>query len=201
VNGSAGVKGVAGSGIGSVGLLAGAAFQNTTGLLVTGNSSVSENESVYFTTGSAGKGECDFDGGPGFNCSSDRNLKADFTQTDARALLAKVAALPEWKYRMKGSLDRAWYVGPTAQDFRAAFGLGANDTTINTANAQGVALTAIKGLNQKLDDAIAARDAEIAALKQQVAALQSLAARVSALENSPPVAVSATYQAARAVEP
>jgi hypothetical protein len=84
-------------------------------------------------------------------------------------MLTKVVSLPEWKYQMKHGKSSDWYMGPTAQDFRAAFGLGTDDTHINTANAQGVALTAIKGLNQKLD----AQAAEIAELKAANAALRA----------------------------
>jgi hypothetical protein len=46
--------------------------------------------------------------------------------------------------------------------------IGNNDTTINTGNAQGVALTAIKGLNQKLDEALKAKGAEIRELKLEM---------------------------------
>ncbi len=42
-------------------------------------------------------------------------------------------------------------MGPTAQDFRAAFGLGEDETTISVVDEQGVALAAIQGLNQKLE--------------------------------------------------
>jgi hypothetical protein len=38
-----------------------------------------------------------------------------------------------------------------AQDFRAAFGLGEDDKHIATVDADGVALAAIQGLNQKLE--------------------------------------------------
>ncbi len=46
-------------------------------------------------------------------------------------------------------------MGPTAQDFSEAFGLGAEDRHINTIDADGVALAAIQGLykqNQTLKE-------------------------------------------------
>ena len=55
-----------------------------------------------------------------------------------------------------------------AQDFHAAFGLGTDDKHIATVDADGVALAAIQGLNQKLNE----KDAEIQALKQSVAELK-----------------------------
>ena len=55
-------------------------------------------------------------------------------------------------------------MGPMAQDFYAAFGLGEDDTHISTVDADGVALAAIQGLyaeNQALK-------AEVAAQQQQL---------------------------------
>jgi len=39
-----------------------------------------------------------------------------------------------------------------ARDFHAAFGLGESEKRINTVDADGVALAAIQGLNQKLEE-------------------------------------------------
>jgi hypothetical protein len=58
-----------------------------------------------------------------------------------------------------------------AQDFRAAFGLGETDLGINTIDADGVALTAIQGLNAKLEEKVASQAAEIAELRRMVEAL------------------------------
>jgi len=153
---------------------------------------ISNNASASFVGGREGTGRCNFYGGSGWECSSDRNLKEDFRAVDARAVLREVAAMPEWNYRFKhGNGTR--FVGPTAQDFHAAFGLGASDTTINTANAQGVALVAIKALAQTVQE----KDAEIARLEQNLAATEKLVARqdrrVAALER---LAVNQSSQAA-----
>lgn len=43
------------------------------------------------------------------------------------------------------------HIGPMAQDFNAAFQLGESDRAITTVDADGVALAAIQGLNQKLE--------------------------------------------------
>jgi len=143
--------------------------------------------SAYFAGGnSSPSGACSYAGGPGWNCSSDRTLKEHFTEINPTDVLSKVASLPEWKYQMKRGKPAEWFMGPTAQDFRAAFGLGSNDTTINTANAQGVALTAIKGLDQKLDAALKAKDAEIADLKRQVAEQKTAMAELTALVHNLP---------------
>lgn len=83
---------------------------------------------------------------------SDRNAKRDFSTVDPREVLAKVAALPlsEWQY--KAAPGQA-HLGPMAQDFHAAFGLnGSDDKHIATVDEGGVALAAIQGLNEKVED-------------------------------------------------
>ncbi|MFO1305471.1 MAG: tail fiber domain-containing protein [Burkholderiales bacterium] len=96
-----------------------------------------------------------------WNSTSDRAMKADFDPVDAQEILARVASLPigTWSYRTQNPSIR--HMGPVAQDFRAAFGLGENDTTIATVDADGVALAAIQGLNAKVE----AQAREIAQLK------------------------------------
>lgn len=91
-----------------------------------------------------------------FVSSSDRNAKENFEAVNARAALAKVLSLPitSWNFKQDPA---ARHIGPMAQDFRAAFNLGADDRHIATVDAEGVALAAIQGLNQKLDE----KDAEI----------------------------------------
>jgi hypothetical protein len=73
------------------------------------------------------------------------------------------------------------HLGPMAQDFKAAFGLGDSDTGIATVDEGGVALAAIQGLNQKVEDRVQAleheikrRDTENAALKARLDRLEKL---------------------------
>ena len=102
---------------------------------------------------------------------SDRNSKENFAAIKPADVLARVAALPitEWKYKVEP--DGTEHLGPMAQDFHAAFGLnGPDDKHIATVDEEGVALAAIQGLNQKLNE----KDAEIEALQQSVAELKQL---------------------------
>jgi hypothetical protein len=111
--------------------------------------------------------------------ASDRNAKEDFAAVNPRMVLEKVSALPitEWKYKVEP--DGAEHIGPMAQDFHAAFGLnGADDKHISTVDEGGVALAAIQGLNQKLNQ----KDAEIETLKEKAARVDSLERRLSELE-------------------
>jgi len=146
--------------------------------VATGSSSIAG----LFKGGSQGTGTCTYSGGSGWNCTSDRNLKEDFTEIDPETVLAAVVAMPEWKYRMKQGVPSKWFMGPTAQDFHAAFGLGTDDTKINTANAQGVALTAIKGLDHKLATALHEKDVEIAELKRQLGDAKAALAEIAELK-------------------
>lgn len=102
--------------------------------------------------------------------NSDRDQKTDFTPVDAAAVLAKVAALPIQQWRFKAEDTSVKHVGPMAQDFRTAFGLGEIPTAIATVDADGVALAAIQGLNRKLEET----RAENAALKARLDKLEQL---------------------------
>lgn len=124
-------------------------------------------------------------GGGSWASLSDANAKENFREVDDAALLAKIAALPvrEWNYRTQASTIR--HLGPTAQDFRAAFGLGESDTGITGVDADGVALAAIQALHAEVGSQkaevgrIRKLEEENAALKQQV---EDLARRLRALE-------------------
>ncbi len=111
-----------------------------------------------------------------FVSASDRNLKENFRPVNPREVLAKVTALPlsEWNYKDDPA---SRHVGPMAQDFHAAFGVGPDDKHIATVDADGVALAAIQGLNEKLEEqtsALRERDARIARLEAELAELKSL---------------------------
>jgi hypothetical protein len=85
-----------------------------------------------------------------WNNASDRSLKDGFSGVDAMAVLEGAINLPvlRWHYRHDGPAIA--HIGPTAQDFRAVFGLGDGDKVIGTVDADAVALAAIQRLNAKL---------------------------------------------------
>ncbi len=96
--------------------------------------------------------------------TSDYNAKANFADVNPESVLAKVATLPvsEWNYKTDPAAQK--HIGPMAQDFHAAFGLnGSDDKHISVVDEGGVALAAIQGLNQKLNE----KDSEIRGLIQQ----------------------------------
>jgi hypothetical protein len=105
---------------------------------------------------------------------SDRKLKTGFMAVQPEDILARLAALPIQSWRYTNEIAGVRHVGPMAQDFKAAFGLGNDDKFIAFVDEEGVALAAIQGLNQKLEDQLKNRDAEIEDLKQSLADLKKL---------------------------
>lgn len=84
--------------------------------------------------------------GNGCVCSSDRNLKENFARLDTRDVLRRVTAMPITRWNAKG-VPASEHIGPVAQDFHAAFGLGADDLHIASGDLSRVALAAIRGLH------------------------------------------------------
>jgi len=114
---------------------------------------------------------------------SDRNAKANFAAVDNRQVLEQVAALPIQTWNFRAEPETMRHMGPMAQDFYAAFGLGHSDKSIGTVDADGVALAAIQGLYQVVkekDAVIAAQQQEIAAQQEQ---LDKMMRRLSAVES------------------
>lgn len=108
-----------------------------------------------------------------FNTTSDRNAKTGFTPIDPLEVLRKVSelAITRWAFTNSTGVP---HIGPVAQEFHAAFGVGADDRHIATVDADGVALAAIQGLNVKLDAALRSREAEVKALRSEVEDLKTL---------------------------
>ena len=99
---------------------------------------------------------------------SDAGAKQDVTPLDEAEVLAQVAALPVSAWSYKDDETGARHAGPMAQDFHAAFGLGEDDTHISPMDAVGVALAAIKALQEEGQR----KDAEIRALRTRLEALE-----------------------------
>lgn len=87
--------------------------------------------------------------GPGslFGGSS-REIKTDKQPLDDEAVADKVIDLPVERWRYIG--DEKEHVGPYAEDFTEAFGLG-DSATIYFPDLAGVTLVAVKGLGKKIE--------------------------------------------------
>ena len=96
-------------------------------------------------------------------------MKTDLARIDDADVLDKVARLPigTWSYLSERGVR---HVGPMAQDFHAAFGVGEDDRHITSIDEDGVALAAIKALH-----------AENARLRRELAAERAHDRRVDAV--------------------
>lgn len=117
---------------------------------------------------------------------SSREIKEGFTAIDPQTVLAKVTALPlsVWSYKTDGAGIR--HVGPMAEDFAAAFGLGQDDKHIAPSDQASVALLAVQGLHQlvqKKDQQLVELKAENEKLAERLANLEKMVQALSAKPN------------------
>ncbi|HEY0043890.1 MAG TPA: tail fiber domain-containing protein [Allosphingosinicella sp.] len=132
-----------------------------------------------FRTNLGGTTGCNLPAGSGvFNCTSSVTTKANFVPVSGEDVLAKVRQLPitTWNYTSEGAGVR--HLGPMAEDFYTAFGLGVGNTSIGVQDLASVSLAAVQALD--------ARTAELEQLRGEVAQLKSanaaLEQRVGAIE-------------------
>jgi hypothetical protein len=132
---------------------------------------------IRSSTNNANAGVTMAEGAGSWSSLSDRNMKTAIVPADVLSILDRVVSMPmsTWSYIAQGEGVR--HIGPMAQDFAASFGLGENDTTISTIDADGVALAAIQGLNAKLEAENAELHERLAAIEASLQALQSAGAR------------------------
>jgi hypothetical protein len=102
---------------------------------------------------------------------SDRASKGGIVTADTSRVLDGVLSLPisTWHYLTQS--EGVQHLGPMAQDFRAAFGLGDDERHITEVDEGGVALAAIQGLNEKLEKDNASLRGELDALRARMDAL------------------------------
>jgi hypothetical protein len=136
-----------------------------------------------FSGGSGGTNSCTYNGSSsGWSCNAALAMMDDRTAPNYGELLDKLDGMPMAYFHTHGAKKPVRELGMSAEDFRAAFGLGKDDKTIAEGNAYGVALAAAKGLYQKLkvDDAeIAALKARLATQDSAMAAMQATVARLA----------------------
>jgi hypothetical protein len=121
-------------------------------------------------------------GGGSWSSISDRNRKENFLAVDGEDVLARLRSVPlsSWNYKTQDHAIR--HLGPMAQDFAAAFGLGESDLLINTVDIDGVNLAAVKAVADRTD-ALRAENARLRAENAaQARELAELRARVERIE-------------------
>ncbi|NJP67614.1 tail fiber domain-containing protein [Streptomyces spiramenti] len=87
-------------------------------------------------------------------------------------VLEQVARLPVSTWRYHWDPPHVRHVGPMAQDWWQAFGVGENDRTICCTDANGVAIVAIQALHRELNE-----------LRGELAELRAVAAPACHIDN------------------
>jgi hypothetical protein len=141
-----------------------------------------------FRTNLGGTTGCNLPAGSGvFNCTSSRATKMNFASVSGTDVLAKVRALPitTWNYISEG--DKVRHLGPMAEDFYAAFGLGEGSKSIGVQDLASVSLAGVKALEERTAE-LQGKTEEIERLRGEVASLRTANAaledRLTAIETS-----------------
>lgn len=131
-------------------------------------------------------------GGTGWQSVGAGLLKENAAKVDGVDVLDKLMAVPIETWSLKSQEPGIRHMGPMAEDFYAAFGLGEAENTLNTVDVDGVALAAIQGLYTVVKE----KDGQIKQLETRNETLQTelddLKARVTLLEKRASASPSAT---------
>ncbi|GAB4322453.1 MAG: tail fiber domain-containing protein [Candidatus Zixiibacteriota bacterium] len=97
-------------------------------------------------------GACLAAGSGTWSSCSDESLKTNITPVDTDAILAALnrLSITSWSYVSQDSSVR--HIGPMAQEFYRAFGLGKSERHITVIDADGVALAAIQALSRRVEE-------------------------------------------------
>jgi hypothetical protein len=107
---------------------------------------------------------------------SSRDTKTNIEAVHSHEILEELMELPLYTWSYRGDPASAIHIGPTAEDFKEQFDLGACGSTIATVDADGVALAAIQAAGQKIQR-------QHAMLLQQEARLELLEADLRSLQH------------------
>jgi hypothetical protein len=139
---------------------------------------------LYTSTAFTNVGSTLPSGSGSWSSMSDRNSKRNLSDVNTSDLLSKIAALPLSTWNYKSQAESIRHLGPMAQDFRAAFGLGEDDKHIATIDSEGVALAGIQALyklNQEKDEKISELKHALDQSSQQLGELKDQIQKLAAL--------------------
>lgn len=149
---------------------------------------------IFYSNSSLTSGVSLAPGGGSWSSISDRNKKENFKEEDGEQALRKIAgmSISSWNYKSQHPSIR--HLGPTAQDFYAAFHLGESDTKITTADIDGINMLAIQALEkrttelktkieelEKVKSELAEVKTENAEMKRRMAKLEATMQKLEAL--------------------
>ena len=110
-------------------------------------------------------------GGNSWASLSDRNAKENFVVVNPVDVLNKVLAMPITTWNMKTEDPAIRHIGPMAQDVYQAFQVGSDEHYIVGSDADGIALAAVQGLYQLIDQkdqALRKQGQEIESLRREM---------------------------------
>ncbi|MCP5100310.1 MAG: tail fiber domain-containing protein [Chloroflexi bacterium] len=112
--------------------------------------------------------------------ASDESLKENVLLVEGESVLDRLSQVPiaTWNYILDE--DEIRHMGPMAQDFYAAFGLGADNRHVAPLDANGVALAGVQELHEIVQD----QEAQIEALEQENEELEERLDELEALVNA-----------------
>lgn len=142
------------------------------------------------TPGAGGNVGCDLTTAvPSWTCASSRTLKENYLNVDGEYVLSRLRDMPVTTWSMIGADPGVRHLGPVAEDFHRAFGLGIGPTSIGLGDIDGVNIAAAKALEVRttqLREQLEASTTQVQTLRAQVveqaAQLQAAKARADALE-------------------
>jgi hypothetical protein len=118
---------------------------------------------------------CDLQTGSGtWSCTSSRLAKERFENVSGEEVLHRLRRLSIQRWSYLGLDTR--HLGPVAEEFYAAFGLGEGPATISTVDADGVSLLAAQALERRTEElrqAYAGLRAAVDSLSRVVGALSA----------------------------
>jgi endosialidase-like protein/trimeric autotransporter adhesin len=136
------------------------------------------------TPGAGGNVGCDLTvATPTWTCASSRALKENFRAVDGEEVLSRLRGVPVTTWNMIGGDRRVRHLGPVAEDFWRAFGLGLGETAIGLGDIDGVNFAAAKALEARtaaLRRELEEKSAEVEALRAQLAAVLQRLERLEA---------------------
>jgi hypothetical protein len=107
-------------------------------------------------------------GASAWDVVSDRTLKRNIRDVDGKEILDKVLQLPIKRWSYKAQDPTVEHIGPMAQDFYPLFQVGDDEMRISTIDPPSIALAAIQGLYQIVEQ----QKVEIESLQEQIKELR-----------------------------
>jgi hypothetical protein len=127
---------------------------------------------------------CNLPAGSGvFSCASSRLLKDHFVDVDGEDVLARIRRVPVTTWSYTGEEGGVRHMGPFAEDFRAAFGLGTDAVTIGHLDISGVTFAGVQALDARtvqLQSTVDGQAREIGALRAENETLRAANAAMAA---------------------